>query len=136
MKKLKKSLKNNLLKLNLNSSYFVLQKVSSKELDSNNLRNLTRNNIKKIGLDTVVDSNTLKFPLGLKTCNNLKDLQKVIDNSTSVIAKLNNLVFKSSTCKFLIEYNSIMEFVKLKSSIFRIIPLVVLIKGYLNLKNK
>ena len=136
MKKLKKAIKNNLLKVNFNNSYFFLKNNSSKELNSSKIQNLTHSNIKKIGLKSVIDDNLLKFPLVLETFKNSKDLQKNLETSNPVITKFNNLVFKDKSCNLLIKSNSNLEFIKLRTSLFRITSLIVLIKGYLKLKNK
>lgn len=136
MKKLKKAIKNNLLKVNLNNSYFVLKNIPSKESNLSKVQNLTHSNIKKIELNNVIDTSLLKFPLVLETFNDSKSLKKTLENSNPIITKFNNLVFKDSNYNFLIKSNSNLQFMKLKSSLFRIMPLIVLIKRYLKLKNK
>ena len=136
MKKLKKALKNNLLKVSLNNSYFILKNTSSKKSNSNKIQNLTHSNINKIGLNNVIDSNLLKFPLVIETFNNSKSLQKNLKESNPIITKFNNLVFKNNSCDLLIKSNSSAQFIKLRTSLFRITSLIVLIKGYLKLNNK
>ena len=136
MKKLKKALKNNLLKVSLNNSYFILKNTSSKKSNSNKIQNLTHSNINKIGLNNVIDSNLLKFPLVIETFNNSKSLQKNLKESNPIITKFNNLVFKNNSCDLLIKSNSSAQFIKLRTSLFRITSLIVLIKRYLKLNNK
>lgn len=136
MKKLKKSLKNNLLKVNLNKSYFLLKNTSLIDADLNNSRSLTRNNIKQTGLEETLDCNVLKFPLCLETFNNFNDLQKSLEKSKPVVVKFNNLVFKNNSSKILTNFNSHLQFMKLKTSVSNVVSLVVLIKGYLKSKNK
>jgi hypothetical protein len=136
MKKLKKSLKNNLLKINLNKSYFILKNTPQIDSTLNKVQTLTRSNIKHIGINDVVDTNVLKFPLVLETFNNFKDLQKILENSKPVIVKYNNLVFKNNSSNILTKFESHLQFLKLKTSVSSAVSLLLLIKGYLKLKNK
>lgn len=135
MKKLKKALKNNLLKVNLNNSYFILKNNRSKESNFK-AQNLTHSSIKKIGLDNVIDNNLLKFPVIIETFNNSKDLKRNLKNFNPIVTKFNNLTFKDNSCSFLIDSNSNIQFMKLRTSLFRITSLIVLIKRYLKLKNR
>ena len=68
-KKLKKSLKNNLLKLSVKNSCFILRNASSKDINYN-AQNLTSNTIHKIGLGSSLDISLLKFPLIIQSFEN------------------------------------------------------------------
>ena len=138
MQKLKKSLKNNLLILNTKSSCFVLKSISPKDV-TYKVKNLTSNTTNKIGLGSLLDVSTLKFPLCLQPFENSQLLKKnLIEDKSNlkrnvpVIVKQNNLVFKNKNYEILVQENVQTQLIKIKSFISRIIYCLMLLKFHLH----
>lgn len=145
MKKLKKSLKNNLLRINLkfNNSYFILKNTIKKDLIFSKSQTLTRSSVTKIGLNDLVDSTILKFPIILESFNYFEKLQNGIilhqsnkGNSSLILIKANNLIFNNISCHLLTQHNFNLQFLKLQNFLLKIVLMLVLIKKYLKSKNK
>ena len=138
MQKLKKSLKNNLLILNTKSSCFVLKSISPKDV-TYKVKNLTSNTTNSIGLGSLLNVSTLKFPLCLQHFENSQLLKKNLIEDKSdlkrnvpVIVKQNNLVFKNKNYEILVQENVQTQLIKIKSFISRIIYCLMLLKFHLH----
>ena len=136
-KKLKKSLKNNLLRLNVKNSSFILKNVSSKDVDYD-VQNLTSNTVTKIGLGSTLDISILKFPLIIQSFENSQLLKRnLVENKLDlkknipILVKSNNLLFKDKNYEILIQQSFQNQLVKMKSSLSRIMLLLVLLKFHL-----
>ena len=136
-KKLKKSLKNNLLRLNIKNSSFILKNVSSKDVNYD-VQNLTSNTITKIGLGSTLDISIFKFPLIIQSFKNSQLLKRnLVENkldlkkNTPILVKSNNLLFKDKNYEILIQQSFQNQLMKMRSSLSRIMLLLVLLKLHL-----
>ena len=138
MQKLKKSLKNNLLRLSVKNSCFILKNASSKDVDYN-AQNLTSNTICKIGLGSSLDISILKFPLIIQSFENSQLLKKYLvedklnlKKKVPVLIKSNNLVFKDKNYEILVQQNFQNQMIKMRNSLSTIMLLIVLLKFHLH----
>lgn len=136
-KKLKKSLKNNLLKLSVKNSCFILRNASSKDINYS-AQNLTSNTIDKIGLGSLLNVSILKFPLIIQSFENSQLLKehlvedKLNIKKVPILIKSNNLVFKDKNYEILVQQNFQNQLIKMRSSLSGIMPLLILLKFHLH----
>jgi len=136
-KKLKKSLKNNLLTLGTQTCCFVLRDVAQKDVEYK-VRSLTSNTMKKLGLGETLDTSILKFPLTLQTFKDSYSLKKtLIENNSDlkknspIIVRANNFIFKDKTYQMFLQQNIHNQIVKMRRSIFSIVSLLLVLKFHL-----
>lgn len=135
MKKIKKSLTNNLLRLNVKDSYFVIKSNLQKKIDLE-AKTLTSNTIYQTGINRVVDVSSLKFPMTLKTFKTLKDLkddlmrtEKNCPENDLVVVKHNNLFFKNRVSDtILVKQDTKQVFIRFRSLTSEIVDLLRLLR--------
>ena len=137
-KKFKKSLKNNLLSLNAQTSCFVLTNVSQKDVVYK-VQSLTSNTMKKLGLEHTLDTSILKFPLSLQTFQNSSLLKKkmIERNCGPIIVRANNLILKNKAYQILIQQNIYSQVAKMKRTTFGLASLLLVLRFHLKrIENK
>lgn len=140
MQKIKKSLENNILKINLNKTGypFILENIAEKKLEKISCRSrvLTNSSIKNISLDSVASSQSLKFPLILKTFKVSGDLRNYFITNLAdqkfvpILIKVQNYVYKKETFITLMSENSFSKMNNLKCSLFSILTLIKILKSH------
>lgn len=136
-KKLKKSLKNNLLTLDTQTGCFVLRDVAQNDIGYK-VRSLTSNTMKRFGLGQALDTSILKFPLTLQTFKDSYSLKKtLIENNfdlkknSLIIVRANNFIFKDKTYQVFLQQNIHSQIVKMRRSMFGIVLLLLVLKFHL-----
>ena len=137
MQKTKKALKNNLVKLQVKNSHFILKNSLQGNIDSKR-KTLTSNTISQTEVNRVVDSSSIKFPVVLETFKNLESLKKELTNIKKnslernlVIVKYNNLFFKNKSSSIIItKQDTDKTFILLKNLCYKI-PYLFLLHNFI-----
>jgi hypothetical protein len=141
MQKLKKSLKNNILKVAIQNSppFFNIESGLNSKLDKTQNLYISKtlsNNFSK--QDTVLNAlivSKFKFPLVLKFFKNKEDLNKYLNLpktkiglKNTVLTKVDRSLFKNNCYSIIRDNNSYQTFLQMKRSIFLFIELLKLLK--------
>lgn len=135
MKKIKKALKNNLLRLSVKNPYFVIKNNLQKKIDLE-AKTLTGNTVHQTGVNRIIDVSSLKFPMVLKTFKNFEDLRRELVSiersrleTDLVIVKHNNLFFKNKVSNIiLVKQDAKKTFVLFQNLTSKIVGLLNLLK--------